>query len=34
MVSILKQVVNDSPRHVRRKIANLYGFLLTANVLV
>ena len=34
MVSILKQVLNDSPRHVRRKLANLYGFLLTANVLV
>lgn len=34
MVSVLKQVLNDSPRHVRRKLANLYGFLFTANVLI
>lgn len=34
MLSALKQALNDSPRHVRQKLVNLYGFLITANVLV
>jgi nickel/cobalt transporter (NiCoT) family protein len=34
MLSVLRNILNDSPRQVRSKIFNLYGFLITANIAV